>query len=295
MTSVRREPHHQDVMPPHGYDPAMPAESPPRVQHMVVHRRGTGEPVLLVHGITTYSFIWQDVADVLERTHDVMTVDLAGCGRADMSLEVDHSLPAHAERLIAMLDELDIPQVHLVAHDVGGGIAQIMAVRYPERLIDMTLVNPIGYDYWPVQPISLLRAPILRQLAIAILDRSVMAFLVRRGLHNSERVTDELMHQFMMPLRSREGRKAFLQFARSLDNNDLMSIVDSLRELPVPTLVVRGQGDVYLSGMICERLAQDIPKARLLSFEHAGHFIQLDIPVELATVIREFIQEHDGG
>lgn len=259
---------------------------------MVVHRQGRGAPVLLVHGITTYSFIWRQLAPRLSHDFDVLSVDLAGCGEADMSTSVDYSLPAHAERLRALLDELGLPRVHLVAHDVGGGIAQVFAVGSPERLLSLTLINPVGYDYWPVQPISIMRTPILRQLAMATLDLGAFTLLIKRGVHHSERVTRELMQQFWLPFRTRAGRKAFLRFAKSLDNRDLLTIVDQLRELPVPSLIVRGDEDRYLSESICERLAGDLPNSRLLRFAGAGHFIQEDVPAELAEALLAFLKEH---
>lgn len=273
---------------------AVEARSPLRSQRMVVHREGRGEPVLFVHGITTYSFIWDGLLPYF-RDYGVVNVDLAGCGQADMSPEVEYALPAHAERLAAMLDELRIERVHLVAHDVGGGVAQVFAVEYPERLIDLTLINPVGYDYWPVQPISIMRAPILRQLALAALDLGIFTQLIKRGVHRKERVTDELMDRFWAPLRTREGRKAFLRFAKSLDNRYLLEIVPRLERLTVPTLIIRGDGDKYLSDSICVRLARDLPRSRLVRFPDAGHFAQVDVPEDLSRTILTFFEERAGG
>jgi len=247
--------------------------------------------VLLVHGITTYSFIWRQIIPKLSLEYKTLAVDLAGCGEADMSPGVDYSLPAHAERLRALLDELGLQRVHLLSHDVGGGIAQIFAVRYPERLLSLTLINPVGYNYWPVQPISAMRAPLLRHLAIAALDLGIYTLLIKRGVFHTERVTPGLMEMFWAPLRARKGRKAFLSFAKSLNNLHLMEIIDQLRGLKTPTLIVRGDEDLYLPASICERLAGDLPNARLLRFSEAGHFIQEDIPILLTQSIIEFFKE----
>jgi 2-hydroxymuconate-semialdehyde hydrolase len=254
---------------------------------------GSGPPVLLVHGITTYSFIWRRVVPLLGDGYRVVAVDLLGCGESDKPLDADCGLRGHADLLLEFAAALGMERFHMVGHDVGGGIAQIFAVRYPERLLDLTLVNSVGYDFWPVQPISSLRAPIIRQLLMATLDRGALKLLVRRGLFHKARLTPELMAHFWAPMGEQLGRKAFLHFARCLDNADLMTIEEQLRGLAMPVLVVRGEGDVYLSSQIAERLHREIPGCRFESIEEGGHFIQEDQPERLAEVLRAFFHE-DG-
>jgi pimeloyl-ACP methyl ester carboxylesterase len=78
------------------------------------HRRGSGSPVVLVHGITTYSFIWDDLIPHLADSHDVIALDLLGCGDSDMPSDVSYSLASHAERLAGFLGELGLEGVHLI-------------------------------------------------------------------------------------------------------------------------------------------------------------------------------------
>jgi len=116
-------------------------------------RCGDGEPLVLVHGITTSSFIWDDLLPILSVHHEVIAVDLLGTGASDRPVPSDCSLSAHADRVMSLVDELGFENIHLVGHDIGGGIAQILSVRHPDRVATLGLVNTVGYDYWPVQPI----------------------------------------------------------------------------------------------------------------------------------------------
>jgi pimeloyl-ACP methyl ester carboxylesterase len=210
---------------------------------MACVRAGAGEPVLLVHGITTYSFIWRRIIPLLQDRFDVVAPDLLGCGASDKPLDVSYALRDHADRLREFIVGLGAGPVHFVGHDLGGGIGQIVAVRYPELLRSLTLVNSVAYDFWPVQPIVAMRTPIIRQFMMAAVDVGAFSLIVRRGLHHKGRVTPELMSCFMQPLSTAQGRKAFLHFARCLDNHDLTGIADGLRRLAVPTLIVRGDAD----------------------------------------------------
>jgi len=263
--------------------------------HRLAYRRaGSGVPVLLVHGITTHSFLWDGVVRELLRRGglDLVAVDLLGCGQSDKPLDASYSLSAHASLLLRFCAELGLERVHLVGHDLGGGIGQLMAVRAPGLLRTLSLVNCVGYDFWPVQPIIALRTPVIRQIMLAALDVGAFTLLVRRGLHHKERVTPALMADFLSPLATTEGRKAFVHFARCLDNVDLTEIAPRLRELRVPTLVAWGMADAYLSFAIAERLAADIPGARLAPLPTAGHYAPLDEPGQLAALLAGHF---DGG
>jgi len=147
----------------------------------------------------------------------------------------------------------------------------------------------VGYDYWPVQPIISMRIPLFRQVAMAAMDLGIFKTLIRRGIYHKERVTDELMELFWKPLQTREGRQGFLQLAKCLNNNDLMSIADSLRNLKMPVLIIRGEADPYLGSNIAERLHSEIKGSHLEIVKTGGHLIQEDEPDILVDLIGKFI------
>jgi len=239
---------------------------------------GEGEPVLFIHGITTYSFIWRDMVPLLKDRYQVISLDLLGCGNSAKPLTTSYSLRSQAALISRFIVELGYDKVHIVGHDLGGGIGQILAVTNPELLIDLTLINSVGYDLWPVQPITVMRTPIIRQLAMATLDLGALRYVVKRGMFHKDRLTDELMELFWEPLKSKSGRKAFLHFASCLDNRNLLDIEKELCRLDLPVLIIRGDADTYLSGAISEKLHQDIPHSSLVRIASGGHFLQIDEP-----------------
>lgn len=250
--------------------------------------QGEGEAVVLIHGITTYSFIWRKILPHLPDDKRIIAYDLLGCGGSDMPLDVDYSLTMHAERLLTLLQTLGVERVHLVGHDVGGGVAQIFAVRYPEMIIDLCLVNTVAYNYWPVQPIKIMQTPILRNFAVAVLDIGAFPLVVRRGLYRKDRLDSELLDLFSAPIQTSIGRKAFMRFVRCLDNRNLTEISDDLQKLVLPVLVIRGEADVYLSEEISLRLKREIPGCLLLRISTAGHYIQEDEPELVALALNSF-------
>jgi len=252
-----------------------------------------GDVILLVHGITTYSFIWRKILPYLEKDYDVIAIDLLGCGSSDMPLDVSYSIKAHEGRVFAFVKQLGIQQFHMVGHDLGGGIAQIFAINHPQMLKSLILINTVGYDFWPVQPIIAMRTPIIRQLLMGALDLGMMKLLVKTGMYHKELVDDALMDLIWKPLREQKGRKAFMHFARCLDHHDLMDIADQLKQLDVPTLIMRGDADPFLGAATAENLHADIPSSQLLRIDTASHYLMEDEPTWAAENILTFIRnEH---
>ncbi|MHC1704953.1 MAG: alpha/beta fold hydrolase [Tenuifilaceae bacterium] len=252
------------------------------------YQLGDGEVVLLLHGITTYSFIWRNIAPALAQKYRVIVPDLLGCGDSDKPLDIPYSLKNHAQILAEFMKQLGHTRYHLVGHDLGGGISQIIAVNNTQSIIDLTLINSVAYDYWPVQPIIAMRTPIIRQLAMATLDLGVFKLIVQRGVYHKERVSEELMNFFFKPMKTPEGRKAFLHFARSLDNTNLVEISDKLHALSLPVLIIRSDYDVYLTSRISEALNENIKGSKLIRYEKGGHFIQEDDPEFIVVTLKSF-------
>lgn len=259
------------------------------------YRTGSGEPLLLVHGITTYSFIWRRIVPLLKPKYDVITIDLLGCGDSDKPLSLGYSIKDHAKLLLEFITSLGIEKFHFIGHDVGGGIGQRFAVENPEFLYDLTLLNSVAYDFWPVQPIIAMRTPVIRQLAMAALDLVTLKLIIKRGIYYKERITQELIELFYNPLKTKEGRKAFLHFAKSLNNQDLMEIEDELKKLTVPVLIIRGDADPFLSSEIVKRLHSDIENSRMEIIPNGSHFIQEDLPEKVSELILDFISDGNHG
>jgi pimeloyl-ACP methyl ester carboxylesterase len=258
---------------------------------LAYQRTGTGDPILLVHGITTWGFLWEHVAHRLSATRDVVVVDLLGCGRSDKPVSTSYALAAHADRMLEVLDALGWDRADYVGHDLGGGIGQILAVRHPERVRSLTLINTVAHDFWPVQPIIALRTPVVRQLLMATFDAGTFRLVIRRGLYHRDKLTPALLERFREPLLTEEGRRGLLHFARCLDNADLTTIDAELRQLQVPTTVVWGMADLYLSFAIAQRLVSQIPGARLVRVDTAGHFSPIDEPELIADAILDACRE----
>ncbi len=100
---------------------------------------GAGEPVILIHGIPTWGYLWHKLIPVLSEQNRVIAPDLIGFGYSDKSDNFDRSIARQAELLDAWMENLGIESANIVAHDIGGGAALRLATLFPNRVKKLCL------------------------------------------------------------------------------------------------------------------------------------------------------------
>ncbi|HEX9767865.1 MAG TPA: alpha/beta hydrolase [Kiloniellales bacterium] len=249
---------------------------------------GTGEPVLLLHGIPTWSYLYHDVIPLLEPHCRVLAPDFLGHGYSDRRDCFDRSLRAQTRMVLALLDELGIRKATVVGHDTGGGVALILGIGHPERVDRLVLSNVVAYDSWPIDDMIALGNPNWRDKPAAEVA-SFVASGLPDGLHNAERLTPEFERNIVAPYSDEEGKISLIRNASALNTNHTTALVDRHRNIAAPTLVLWGVHDPWQTIADGERLAREIPNARLCRLENASHWLQQDAPADFAREVIAFI------
>lgn len=244
---------------------------------------GSDPTCVFIHGIPTNSYLWRNIT-VKNRC---VSVDLIGYGMSEKP-ETDLSVKAQARYVADALRELGVEGFFCVGHDIGGAVCQILAVNSGE-VKGMVLIDAAGLDYWPVPPIARLKDPkwddfIMKTNLVEGFKSALMEGMVRK-----EKVTSELAESYAKPFNSPEGKMAYLRAARALDYRDTMRIVEELKALTVPTLLLWGEDDVFIPYTQGKRLAEAIRAARLVVASGVGHFSPEDDPVLVASLVNGFI------
>jgi pimeloyl-ACP methyl ester carboxylesterase len=248
---------------------------------------GAGDPVLLLHGIPTWSFLYADAIPLLEPHCRVIAPDFLGHGWSDRRDRFDRSLTAQTAAMLALLDALEIERATVVGHDTGGGVALIMGIEHPERVARLVLSNVVAYDSWPIDDMIALSDPRWRDKPA----REVADFVaggLPDGIHNAERLTPEFREGIVAPYADEEGKISLIRNASALNTNHTMALVDRHAEISAPTLVLWGRHDPWQTISDGERLAVEIPNAELVPVE-ASHWIPQDAPERFASEIVAFL------
>ena len=249
---------------------------------------GEGEPVILLHGIPTWSFLYNEVIPLLSYTNRVIAPDFLGHGYSDRRDFFDRSLLAQTEMILRLMDHLGIERAHFVGHDTGGGVSLIMAISHPERVDHLVLTNVVAYDSWPIDDMIALGNPNWRSKS----PKEVADFLASGlpdGIFNKVRLTPEFRAGIVAPYSDEEGKISIIRNASALNTNHTTMLVDRHCEIRSPTLCLWGVQDPWQTIRDGERLASEIPYASLVRVENASHWIPHDTPERFAEEVRRFL------
>ena len=252
-------------------------------------RQGQGPPLVLLHGIPSSSYLWRDVIGPLSATFDVMAPDLLGYGDSDKRLDADLSIAAQARYMVAFMESLGVHQAAVVGHDIGGGVAQLMAVDEPQRVARLILIDSVVDNNWPVADIARLKEPAWDQIMVNIDLRKGLRKGLEAGMVTEGRVTDELVEEWTRPFQDLGGRRAYLRAARALNNRDLMSRSKHIEEIETPTLILWGANDAFLEPRWAETLKHKLRDTTVEIIDPGGHFLPLDRPDAVVEAITRFL------
>jgi haloalkane dehalogenase len=249
---------------------------------------GQGEPVILLHGIPTWSYLYVEVIPLLAKTNRVVAPDFLGHGYSDKRDFFDRSLRAQTDMILRFMDQLGLARASFVGHDTGGGVALILAIEYPERVDRLVLTNVVAYDSWPIDDMIALGNPNWRSKT----PKEVADFIASGlpdGIYNENRLTPAFKTGIVAPYCDEEGKISIIRNASALNTNHTTMLVARHGEIAAPTLCLWGVHDPWQTIRDGERLAREIPNARLVRVENASHWIPHDTPEIFAEEVRRFL------
>ncbi|MEX0687008.1 MAG: alpha/beta fold hydrolase [Balneolales bacterium] len=140
---------------------------------------GSGFPVVFIHGLPTSPELWRNVIPSLTNKKRIAW-EMVGYGASiEEGRSRDISVGSQAAYLASWLDAMNMDKVVLVGHDLGGGVAQIIATLRPQVVKGLILINSICYDSWPIPRVKAFRAlgPIATQFPNAAVKIALQGFL----------------------------------------------------------------------------------------------------------------------
>jgi len=230
-------------------------------------------PVIFVHGIPTWSFLWRRIAPAFEDDFRTIVPDMLGYGNSDRRDSFDRSIRAQEDALRELIDDLELGVVSLVAHDIGGGVALRYAAHHPDRVQTLVLSNAVCYDSWPVEFVTDMGLP-----KTAGMDpdefEAKLDFAFGDGL-----VTDDPDPEFVEGMKApwlrEDGRRALARAAVATNTSHTTEIdydvIDSR------TYCVWGTDDVMQPVEYGERLAGDLD-GEVVRLDGAFHWVVEDRP-----------------
>jgi len=256
---------------------------------------GTDGAIVLLHDLTAGAFSWEHILPQLAVTNRAAyAIDMLGYGLSDRPWPADTSIWGHADGLAMLFNQLNLTNIVLVGHGIGGGVAQVLATRLSvERVAALVLIDTICYEYsfaenWPLPEMHKRQDPELpKHTHVEDVIRDLRAALPD-GVQNTKGF-EQVLNDYVEPWDSELGNELLFQHIRLLHPHYCNSVASDLKTLGKPAMIIWGEQDRQIPLKFAHRLHREIAESQLVVIPDAGHLVLFDAPGAVAKALTDFV------
>jgi 3-oxoadipate enol-lactonase len=253
-----------------------------------IHYQSFGRPrapsVLMIQGLGTDKHGWDLQRYVFAMRYRVIAFDNRGAGRSDKPFST-YSLEQMADDAVAVLDAVGVDRAHVMGASMGGVIAQILAIRSPERVLSLTLACTACRNFAWRRELLGSWATTATEQGVAAMSRRAARWVI--GPRSFRRLSPAL--GWLGPIGMTRTSHGFVAQVRAILSID-ESLVDLLATINAPTLVIVGNQDILTPRGDSEEIADRIPNAELVVVSGAAHGLMIEHCQTFNRVVLEFLK-----
>jgi pimeloyl-ACP methyl ester carboxylesterase len=220
----------------------------------------------------------------------VIAPDLLGYGASDQPDDAPLHPRAQAVYVRELLQTLDAEHLAVVGHDVGGLVAQLLALEGGADVLG--LLDTDAFDLWPIEGLKMLQDADPEQEEPGFVG-DVIDLTLDLGTTKKDALTPEVVATFRDPFtRDHAAAAAFFRATRAIDGLGLAGRDDELGALDIPSLLVWGEDDPYVGVEIGDRLVETLARPALVTLPDIGHFTPLEAPDVVGPLLEQFLATH---
>jgi pimeloyl-ACP methyl ester carboxylesterase len=260
-----------------------------------VHYQDEGSPdlplLVLLHGYGDSYTSWEGWVRELKTRRRIITLDFPGHGLTRSPEGTVLSADFLTDFVASFAAALNLPKFAVAGNSMGGGVAWQLAVRHPERINALILVDAAGFpNEKPPGEVPLAFRILQYPIGRAFLRNIDNRFLIREGLRtdvfNKSLITPAFVDRWAEFQRAPGHRAILMSVNLAGQPQDLAAILGTIK---VPTLILWGEADVLLEPASARKFASAIPGATLITYPQVGHLPQIEIPARSAAAVAEFL------
>ncbi|MFX0062118.1 MAG: alpha/beta fold hydrolase [Candidatus Hermodarchaeota archaeon] len=256
---------------------------------------GEGQPLILIHGGFVSSTMWQPQVDYFSNQYKVLTYDIRGHGKTGPSALKRYKIETLAEDLHALLENLEIQTPIICGLSLGGMIAQVYAIKYPDKLKRLILADTaasIALTFWDKLMVYVLapRWLMLGSLRLMGVKNFInFSFWYAKYTRSKEWLGNEDITEYEKSEMLKMDKKEYLKIFSSLYDFRLQD----LGKIKVPTLVLNGEYESKTVFVHAEKIKELIEDCEAVIISNAGHISNLENSEEFNQVIEDFLTKNE--
>ena len=260
------------------------------VRKVRISRTGTGKPLILLHGYPDNLQIWSRLVPPLSDAFETIAFDWPGMGYSEPW--PGGATPEHlADRLVAILDALELEQTSIVAMDMGAQPALVFAAKYPARMDRLVVMNCLAFgDESTSWEIRLLRKFAWNRWLLRSAPRLIFWRALRTFLPDNDSLSEEARSDLWNAFRKEEVRKYISKMCAGYQGT-LPGLPAFYEKIRCPTFILWAEKDAHFPVIHARKLHQFVPQSRLHIVECAHHWMVWHDASNVARLIQEFFAE----
>ena len=254
--------------------------------------RGSGQPILFVHGFASFSYTWMKMISHLPQQFRFVTIDLKGYGHSEKKCDAFLAPYDQAVILSAFIRRMDLRDVILVGHSMGGVISLISLIneKVRSRIHKLILVDSAGVFQKLPDFIDDLTATSANNPLIRLADEDLMAALVlEEAFHDGNRITPETVKEYGNILRQPKAKECLISAAKQIAIANEKKFLHLIGKINIPVLIIWGKEDRIISVDDAFLFHKDLFDAQLHIIPDCGHSPQEEMPQETARIVAEYL------
>jgi pimeloyl-ACP methyl ester carboxylesterase len=270
--------------------------------HYVYEGKRGSEVIVLLHGNPSWSFYYRNLIRHLSSRWRVIAPDHIGMGLSDKPQVYPYTLAQHVHNLDALITYLGLSEVSFVLHDWGGLVGMGYAIQHVEQVRRFVVLNTAAF-YLNKIPLSLklAKSPVLGEMLVRGINLFARGALIW-GIHHHERITAEIKAAYLAPYTSWQERVGIYRFLQDIPLEAGHQTLDLLMQIDAglaqfsehPALIIWGEKDpVFTVNGFLDEWTRRFPRAPVVSFTDAGHYVLEDASERILPLISAFLDNSE--
>lgn len=247
---------------------------------------GSGEPLVFLNGIMMSTVSWSQFIETYSHDFKLILVDFVDMGQSEKSTS-DYPISYHSDTLKGLFDLLSIDKINIMGVSYGGEVAQLFALKYPERVKSLILADTSSYTGDWLNEVGRLWDYAASTHNVSVFFNATMPYIYSREFIEKNIEWMKSREIIFGKLFTNEWYESFRRLNKSSFGYDIRSEVHNIS---VPTMIIGADRDILLPLRLQEYLHEQIKDSKFAIIKESGHASMYEKPYEFSSLVLGFLK-----